>query len=74
MRRKITKKDSEPKRMSPELARAIKGFRPVFGNEADRGIVERIERFMADLAKRSRDVSYQERSLVEAITARNMDF
>lgn len=60
--------------MRPELAAAIAGFRPVFGNEQDRAIAERIGALLAALAKGSRDTAFLERSLLEDVTARNMDF
>jgi hypothetical protein len=73
--RKRPRKEKEPPRLPPELQRALDGFTPVFGSAKDASIVDRVRQLRALLAKPTeRDTRYLERSLLEDITARNMDF
>jgi len=75
---------------NPALEAAVKGFVPVFGNHEDLDIVMRISNLNAELeivdcnvlrygnpkdfTKKMKDILFKERSLISAITRRNMDF
>lgn len=82
------KKESKVVTRSPELARALRGFMPVFANEEDRRLVAKIEshnkilrtvdntilRSGKNLTKKMKDLLENEKKLVEWIIRRNMDF